>query len=270
MEEGESFLVNFEEALDTVADAYSISRDPADYVLIPVRANSADRYNANLDTFLSDELLRFDPNIGRRVYQTYDLKPSFVNHQADNIKISRGVVLDSHWNDINEANDEVKTEVFEAVGREASTDDFVECLIAIDASKDPPLAKAYRNGSVNSVSMGCDVTHTACSYCGNTATATWNFCDHIRSKHARRPLVYSDGRTAIAHELCCGTIFQEISTVDDPADKSALVQEEILEIPKLRVALNESQVNELVGYVAQNFSTLPESLAMVINKVLNQ
>ena len=47
--------INLEERLDAVADVYKISRDPSDYLLIPARANSIGRFNANKDGWTFDE-----------------------------------------------------------------------------------------------------------------------------------------------------------------------------------------------------------------------
>jgi len=90
-----------------VADTYRISRDPRDYLLIPCRACSADRPNENMDGWRREELLRFDPKIGRRVYSTFVMKPHFVNHNSANFSLSRGVLLDAHYNDQNSASDAV-------------------------------------------------------------------------------------------------------------------------------------------------------------------
>lgn len=259
--------LDIEAALDSVADAYSITRDPSDLILLPLRAVSADRKNDNLDQFNSEELLRFDRMQGRRVFATFVGKPHFVNHNSDNLMLSRGFVLDAHYNNQNPATDEIRAEVYEATGKEAQNDEFVELLVGVDTKKDPMLAKAYQTGSVDKFSMGADVEATKCSCCGNVAHTEYQFCDHIRHKMGRKPIKMDSGQYRVAAEICLGTIFQEISGVDDPADRTAETQEGILRLVADR-SLDKRR--ELVAYVLGHHKDIPDSLAEVINSVLTQ
>ena len=264
--------INIEAALDTVADIYKISRNPEDYLFIPTRANSANRPNENLDGWQHQELLRFDEHVGRRVYQTYIMKPHFVNHNASSPALSRGVIIDSHFNDINAANDDVKRVVYASTGEERQQDEFVETLIAVDTTKDPALTEAYKNGSVYRFSMGCDVEATKCSIidCGNIATAKSQFCDHIRMKHARKPVRCSDGQDRIAFEWCVGTIFTEESAVDDPADKTAEIQEGLLKIASSGVSLSNEEKNQIVSFVVENSGKITEPVAKILKEALSR
>jgi hypothetical protein len=265
-----SLSLDIEAALDSVADAYSITRDPSDLLLLPLRAVSADRKNDNLDQFNSEELLRFDSTQGRRVFATFVGKPHFVNHNAGNLILSRGVVLDAHYNNQNPATDRVKDEVFEATGKEASNDEFVELLVGVDTRKDPMLARAYASGSVDKFSMGADVEATQCSIvgCDNIAHTEYQFCDHIRNKMGRRPVRMTNGQYRTAAEICLGTIFQEISGVDDPADRTAETQEGILRIVADKRGLDQRR--ELVAFVLKHHRDIPDSLAGLINSALTQ
>ncbi len=267
--------IDIESALDVVSDAYAISKDPNDYLLVPTRANSANRYNDNLDGWTTEELLEFDPNIGCRRYSTYTFKPHYVNHNATNPKLSRGVIIDSHFNNINNASDELKELMFSCTGREVNKDEFIETLIAVDMTKDIPLAEAYKNGSINLFSMGCDVEATKCSIpeCGNVAVNTWQFCDHVKKKHSRAPVKCEDGKNRIALEWCLGTIFAEESVVDGPADKDASIQEGILEISKLsegRNSLTARDIQDIVSFVATYPKDIPDSLAGIINDAISK
>lgn len=265
--------INMEAALDSVADVYAISRNPNDYLLIPVRANSADRPNENLDGFQSDELLRFEPRLSRKVFETYVLKPHFVNHNSENFILSRGVVLDSFYNDINSIDDQTKQAIFDNTGKEVEKDEFVEALIAVDTTKDPILAEAYKSGSVYRFSMGCDVDGTVCSACDNVATNIFEFCDHIRNKMLRQKVKNKFGKLVVPFEWCIGTIFAELSAVDDPADKSAEVQEGILSISEVVNRLNFQAKNksnginiqEIAEYMIKNSMHMPDSLIRLVN-----
>jgi hypothetical protein len=273
-----SDLVDFEGILDEVADFYKISRDPSDYLLIPARAVSSDRPNENLDGWDYEELVRFDPKIGMRVYRTFEAKPHYVNHKSDNPLISRGVLIDASLNEDNPADDNVRETVFNATGKEVDQDVFVECLIAMDTTKDPELARAYKNGSVDKFSMGCDVEYTSCSACGNVARSVGQFCSHIRNKMSRKAIRMPNGSLHTPYEKCGQTIFQELSAVDLPADRSAVIQDGILEVsPKLPSYLanrnfsnlSREELTEISKFVARNASIIPDSLARVINNVLN-
>lgn len=247
--------IDVESALDAVADTYKISRDPSNYLFVPARANSADRPNENLDGWKRDELLRFDPMLGRRVYSTYVLKPHFVNHNASQFQLSRGVLLDAHYNDVNKFDDVRKNSLKDSTGIDRDNDEFVEVLIAVDTTKDPALAEAYKNGSVYRFSMGCDVEATECSACGNVASTTLQFCNCVRKKHARKPVKWLDGSFRPAFEWCLGTRFAELSAVDDPADKEAEIQEGLLAIS----ASNNKQ--DIARFVANHAKDISEDLA---------
>jgi len=260
--------IDMESVLDSVADTYRISRDPRDYLLIPCRACSADRPNENMDAWRREELLRFDPTLGRRVYSTFILKPHFVNHNASNYALSRGVILDSHFNSDNDASDKVKEAINHATGKDARKDEFIETLIAMDMSKDPELAKAYKDGSVYRFSMGCDVDSTECSCCGRVATNTFQFCEHVRGKQSRREYDLDGGIRRKGFEWCRGTIFAELSAVDDPADKDAEIQEGLLRIAArdpFGKSLTDSEIREITAFVAQHCDSIPEPLAGLIN-----
>jgi hypothetical protein len=199
--------IDLQEALNFVADVYDISKNPSEYIFVVARAVTAELNsdtplpNENGDAFPLDELLRFDHRLARRVYKTFDFKPNHINHRAENPRTARGFILDSTFNALD------------------PNDQFVECLISIDATKDPVYAEGIRTGTIDSFSMGCVAEHTTCSICANKATNRWQFCDHI----ARHKMKNFDGK--IAYERCGGVCFEELSAVDQPADPKALAQE---------------------------------------------
>lgn len=266
MDQGNS--LNVEAALDAVADTYKISRDPSNYLFIPARANSSDRPNENMDGWKREELLRFDPIIGRRIYSTYTLKPHFVNHNASRYQLARGVLLDAHYNDANPfTNDERRESIKKATGRDFDNDEFVEVLIAVDTTKDPSLAEAYKNGSVYRFSMGCDVEATECSACGNVASTVLQFCPCVRAKHSRKAVKWADGSMRPAFEWCVGTRFAELSAVDDPADKDAEIQEGLLGLVNSKAAALQMK-QDLSSFVIRNAGNIPASLAPLFERWL--
>lgn len=266
MEDG---ILDIERSLDVVADTYRISRNPDDYLLVPARAVSADRFNANRDAFAEDELLRFDPELGRRVYQSFDLKPHFVNHQSSIPAVARGCVIDVHYNNVNDADDYVKQAIYQDAAKEALTDNFVELLLAVDMTKDPTLAAGYKSGAVKEFSMGADVSSTVCNVCNNEAFSEFQFCKCVKSKFSGRKYKLNDGREVEAGEWCNGTRYAEISAVDDPADKSAEIQEGLLEISERQPQkLSARELKVVVAYMVRNAKTMPGPLVTLINQRL--
>jgi len=256
--------INLEERLDVVADTYKISRDASDYLLIPARANSIGRYNANMDGWEFDEIHSFRPTLGLRTYSTYVNKPHFVEHNATEPSVARGFILDAHLNLSNEADELVKQAVMQTIGIEPKTDAFVEVILAVDQTKDPVLAKAYKSGAIKTFSMGADVEDTVCNVCGNVATTTFEFCSCVVSKYARMPVRMEDGTIRVATELCRGTVFQELSAVADPADKSAVIQDGILEIAKAAsISITANDLQEIVSFTAKYANEITESVAKV-------
>ena len=204
--------IDLQAALNDISNIYDISSNPADYILVVARAVTAElpdspNPNENGDSFPRDELLRFDHRLARRVYKTFDLKPNHLNHRAENPKTARGFIVDSTYNDAD------------------SNDQFVECLIAIDASKDPVYAEGIRKGDIDSFSMGCIAEYTVCSICANKATSKWQFCAHIRNGKLKTFKDASSQQDRLAYEICGGVCFEELSAVDQPADPKALMQE---------------------------------------------
>jgi hypothetical protein len=264
--------IPLEERLDAVADVYKISRDPRDYLLIPARANSIGRFNANGDGWTYAETVSFRPELGVRTYSTYNNKPHFVEHRASRYEVARGVILDSHLNLDNPADDLVKQAVMEAIGIEPDRDAFVEVVLAVDTTKDPALAEAYRTGAIKTFSMGADVQATQCNICDKVATNSWEFCNHVRDKHKKISYRMDNGSMRVAGELCIGTIFQELSVVSDPADKSAVIQDGLLEIARraasTRSNLTASELQEITSFTARFAKEIPDSLAKIINTFL--
>jgi hypothetical protein len=272
MDSGVNASLDLEERLDAVADVYKISRDPSNYLLIPARANSVGRFNANLDGWTYDETVAFRPELGCRTYATYNNKPHFVEHQASRYEVARGMILDSHLNMENPADDEVKRAVAEAIGQTPDKDVFTEVILAVDQTKDPSLAEAYKCGAIDTFSMGADVESTVCNICGKVATTMWDFCPHVRDKHKKISYKMDDGSYRVAGELCQGTIFQELSVVSDPADKSAVIQEGLLEIASRAASagISNNELQEIISFTARYARDLPDTLAMVINQFLTR
>ncbi len=172
------------------------------YVYPRVRAISA-RINKNFDGFPSVEL--------QKAAHTFNGRPVFINHNNDNPERTRGVILASQYHGLSE-------------------DPHITILPEVDALTFPSLAKDIVNGNMDSVSMGCDVENSTCSYCGNVATTAEQFCDHILNNKGQELTKLEGGqpKRILVYEICRGLNFFEISFVFDPADETAVMQEVIV------------------------------------------
>jgi len=227
--------IDLSEVLDRVSSLYDISPNPKDFGLVACKANSVEIPNDNGDAFPKDELLRFEPRFGRRVYRSYEYKPFCLNHRSEDPKGARGVILDAHYNDKN------------------SDREFVETLVAFDKTKDAVLAKGIKTGSIDGFSMGCSCGFTICSVCENVAYSRSDFCDHIKSQKMAK-----DRRTGqLIFERCFDVEFEELSSVGDPADPTARTTELII---ASRKGMSDSERDVAQRFLQKNAGVLPSAV----------
>jgi hypothetical protein len=264
--------IDIEGALKDIASEYAISKNPRDFLYIPIRANSVGVPNENGDAFSRKESLRFDHKIGRRVYQTYIAKPHHVNHRADNPRMARGFIADVHYNDLNPMPPEWKQRYEASTGMAQPRDEFVEALLAVDMKKDPYLAKGLKSGAINAFSMGCECESTRCSICDKVATNKLEFCPHIR--YGNKMQWFDDpkvpGRKIQAFEYCEGVNYSELSAVDQPADPRALVQGEAFQMrASASGLLSRKELMEITAFAKANQKQLPEAIKRLIAEALS-
>jgi hypothetical protein len=263
--------IDVEAALRDVAATYKISADPRHYLFFPVRANSVNVPNENGDGFSREESLRFDPRIGRRVYQTYLYKPGHVNHRADNPRMARGVIVDVHYNEATPMPADWRRRYEAATGGDLPKDEFVETLLAIDTQKDPQLAEGMQRGILNAFSMGCDCERTRCNVCGNVATKKSEFCPHIRAGNKLKWFRRADGRVVQAFEWCEGVVYAELSAVDQPADPRALAAGDMFRLHAALAppsVLTPAERSQIEAFVRANQADVPEPVARVLAALL--
>ena len=163
--------------------------DP-DFLYIKVRAISAGEYyscNKNGDFFPEEEL--------KSHYKTFLDAHVFKNHENKEVEKAIGDVMDAVWND------EMK---------------YVELFIRINRKVAPTIVAGFEKGYMTDVSMGCRVSHTICSICGNLAKTPAQYCQHIRQhKHE----ILNDGRKVM--EINIAPKFHDISAVLNGADRTA-------------------------------------------------
>jgi hypothetical protein len=172
------------------------------FLYVRSRAISS-RTNDNFDTYPAEEL--------RTAYRSFVGKPVFVNHNNDDPRRGRGVILDAV--------------LHENVAPDGSPDTWVEVLMEVDAQRFPRLAKAILDGDIDRTSMGCNVMSSECSYCGKVASTPDQYCEHInnqKGRRLRRRAAMGGTESVLVHEICRGLSFFENSLlVDEPADPTA-------------------------------------------------
>lgn len=113
-------------------------------------ANVCRGANSNGDFFSDIEL--------KNHYKTFIGKPTFVDHDNENIENARGVIIDAIYNE---------------------KGNFVELLKAVDKKAYPELANGILRHYITDTSMGCRCGYSICSICGNKAVSEDDFCEHI-------------------------------------------------------------------------------------------
>jgi len=187
------------------------------YLYVTTRAISS-RTNMNWDSFPSKTL--------KQAYQSFIGKPLFLEHANESPERARGVVVDAQLHTEDE-----KTASLDPYYSSADCDPehkppvWIECLMEVDGKTFPKLAKAIIDGTLDAVSMGCNVEFTRCSHCDNIAHEPEEFCSHVQNKGKHHDYIKPDGTKVSkkSYEHCEGEVgFFELSFVANPADETAL------------------------------------------------
>jgi len=184
--------------LKFASQAYDISPDPRDYVIVDLPILEADYPNRNMDAFPYAELTSFNTIVGSPVWRTFRWKPTFQDHQNTDPKKAKGINFDSFM---------------ERVGNKW----VVRLLSGFDRTKDEWLARQILTGKRDKYSMGAMAQAIACSchgliYDGDAANA----CD-IRKQGKGFVVSTADRGPVLVHDCCFGVNFCENSSVEDPA-----------------------------------------------------
>ena len=188
--------------LPAASETYDISADPRDYVLVDIPIVTVDIPNRNLQAFPYEEVSYFDPLYGKMVYQTFDKKPTHIDHDNKDPLKAKGIIFDSHL------------EPVQAYGVWK-----IRALAGWDRTKDPWLVDQIVRKRRNGYSMGALVENFVCSVCGQIDTNLRKCACMLRGKGAVMPTGH------LVYQQCVGTNYIEISSVDDPADITAETDE---------------------------------------------
>lgn len=190
--------------LPFAAKEYNLSTDIRDYVLVPVPILFSDIPNTNGDSVSMAQLLRFYPDLGMQAFKTFRGKPTFVEHDNQDITRAKGVIMDVFLRRLRRFGN----------GRYFK---LVE-LLAWDRTKDPLLVNSILSGENNAYSLGFYFQSYECSICrlrfGKGARK--EPCNHTRVSPKPMPThQMPDGR--LAYRMCETIMGFETSSVVNPA-----------------------------------------------------
>lgn len=159
-------ILDLPDWLPVAAEVYDISPNLKDYVLVPVVSMPSDLPNRNGAAFPLSLLASFNPEAGMISYKTWVGKPTHVEHQSDNMREAKGIILG--------------TAMFPLKGVQGDLWKLVK-LSAWDRNKDSALVNGILNKTKASYSMGALSSDYACSICGHSYIEGLKkgFCDHV-------------------------------------------------------------------------------------------
>lgn len=201
-----------------------IKANPQDFLYIRNRSISAEETygpNQNWDAFPSEELVK-----AHRTFINTPITVDHINTGQDSEVI--GIVLDSVYvpkqlyrpstGQLLEYHDTIAMKNDQIIG------DWVENLWAIDKKRaeqhTPGLIEGILNGEITDSSMGTAVEMSKCSICGNEATDSEGYCDHIKAGKGEFHEVHGSKR--VAYEKNYGlNFFEDTLIISDAFAKKA-------------------------------------------------
>jgi hypothetical protein len=122
-----------------------------------------------------------------------------------------------------------KGRIIDAAARDIGDSIYVDILVATER-KHKALVDAITSGQLGTLSMGCQVSFTVCTKCGNVAEDETQLCSHIKYEKGNA-FIDSKGQRRKIAELCGhvsaepGSVkFIEASWVANPAFKGAVMR----------------------------------------------
>jgi hypothetical protein len=194
------------------AEAYNISANVKDYVLVPVVIMPSDLPNRNKHAFPYTELVRPNVEAGCLGFETWNRKSVFTNHVNSDYTKSKGIILSSIMRPIKNSEGNLWK---------------VICLLAIDRKNHPILANNILTGKQKHYSMGAWSSYFTCSVCGAKHTSKEAGCNHVSLSKPSPTYNIVNGR--LAYLMANNILGFEVSAVDTPAYVSA-TSEKFIEV----------------------------------------
>ena len=201
--------------LPLASEHYHISPKLQDYVLVPVPSVITEMPNTNGDAVTKNELLQFNPETGLVAYKTFKAKPTFLEHDNQDITKAKGVILDTYLKVLRGFGNDKHYKLIK--------------LLAFDRTKDSDLCNRILKGEVTTYSMGLLFDSYSCSVCNNRVGKNYGrACEHTT---LRKPTyLHNSGR--LAYRLMHSIVGFECSCVADPAFSCAISPTEYVMNPQ--------------------------------------
>ena len=202
---GQNKTGSFRDLINFASDAYDISSDIKDYVVVPVPVIITSTPNKNGVAFPRKSLTAFSETHGCPGFQTWRGKPTYLEHDNHDPKKAKGIILDSVMNPLRNYPGFFK----------------VVQLLSFDRTKDPILYDRITNSKLNSYSMGSYVDMYGCSRCGAKYSTSGKTaaCSHI---DADKVNFYKDNDGNLVFKTLHGIEGFEVSAVEIPAFRAAV------------------------------------------------
>ena len=216
------------------ADGNKINRPHADYLIKP---DCSKYINQNGDAWERKLLMA--------TYKTFVGAENYVEH-VQIPELSKGKIID-------------------AVARDLGDTVYIDILVATDR-KHKDLVARIESGELNTLSMGCTISYSICTKCGNLAVDEPQLCHHVKYEKGNK-FVGPDGQIRVVAELCGhhtdpeSVKFIEASWVGNPAFKGAVMRSILnLNSPKTKepTKYEQDHLQQLIHEAHVNASTPPD------------
>ena len=200
------------------------------------------RIQPNCDIYINNNHDAWSREVLMKSYRTFVGAHNFVEHVQIEEQ-SRGRIID-------------------AAARDIGDSIYVDILIATDL-KHASLIEDIKAGRMGTLSMGCSVTDTICTKCGNVAADETQMCEHIKYHKGNYEFDQKGTKFRVA-ELCghpsidptAGVHFIEASWVATPAFAGAVLRN-VLEPETLNVQ-TEQQIRQVLASPPPEWTSAPE------------
>lgn len=134
---------------------YCMSPNINDYVFVPLPGIISDIPNTNGDSLSKMEMLRFIPDRGQQMYETFCGMPAYEEHDNLDITKAKGMIFDVFIRSLSHYQGEHL---------------IISMLVGWDRTKDVEAVNEIISGQSNAYSVGFVYNAYTCSYCGATTT----------------------------------------------------------------------------------------------------
>ena len=256
------------QASEILKDEFSPDKYLLSHATIVASVDTENALNVKLGNFTEN-----GQSINRR-WSNYRVTPEtehFINNNLDSW--DRPVILKSYRTFVGahsfvehvQIEEQSKGRIIDAVARDIGPSIYVDILIANDR-KHTELINDIESGRLNTLSMGCSVTHTVCTKCGNVAPDETALCSHIKYEKGNVFFDERGVRRKIA-ELCGheelnptgGVTFIEASWVAVPAFQGAVMRNILT--PDIITVNTQNKLQEVLSQPPKEWATPSDQIA---------